>query len=326
MPLQSFVVRAGCYVAVLFSIVACAPSAYVLKEPTPSGMKFETTEPPPKTTLSLVDKRVGNERQFHSGRLSATLQVGEKPIEAPSFLARNLQAELVSRGVPIEVATGENDGPRINLHTFRVENWRATGFSPFVTFTFLSTEMETKAAKKRIGAFIKRGKVPVWSFDEVVEPTFNEPLSLAVKELAAKLAAYLYDYKASDKTTDELIAKINRSRGPESYLDVYALGFTNNPKAIDTMVRLTSDSDEYVRIAAISSLGTLGAKSQIGLLKSIYQNRDSLWQDRAMAIKSISDLDTDDSKTFLKDELKRWESATQDREAVWTAHVIRLYL
>lgn len=326
MSLQRFIAHGSCYVAVLLSVAACAPSTYVLKEPTPSGMQFETAAPPPKTTLSLVDKRVGSERQFHSGRLSATLQVGEKPIEAPSFLAHNLQAELVSRGVPVEVATVENGGQHINLHTFRMENWRATGFSPFVTFTFLSTEMETATAKKRIGAFIKRGKVPVWSFDEVVEPTFNEPLSLAVKELASKLAAYLYDYKASDQTVDELIDKINRNRGPQSYLDVYALGFTNNPKAVDTMVRLTSDSDEYVRIAAISSLGTLGAKSQIALLKSIYQNRDSLWQDRAMAIKSISDLDTDESKTFLKEELKRWEGSSQDKEAVWTAHVIRLYL
>ena len=50
-----------------------------------------------------------------------------------------------------------------------------------MTLTFLSVDLETADSKKRIGVFIKRGKVPVMSFEEVVEPTFNQPLSLAVR-------------------------------------------------------------------------------------------------------------------------------------------------
>jgi HEAT repeat protein len=200
-----------------------------------------------------------------------------------------------------------------------------SGFSPFVTFTFLSTDLDTGTAKKRIGVFIKRGKVPVWSFDEIVDPTFNQPLSLAVKELASKVANQMYGYRASDKTVDDLVAKLSGKREPESFLDVYALGFTNNPKAIEPVAKLTTDPDEYVRLAAISSLGNLRATSHFDFLKGIYQNRSSLWQDRAMALKSIADLDTNEAKAFVTGELKYWQAQPPSNESTWTSQIIRLY-
>ena len=45
-----------------------------------------------------------------------------------------------------------------------------------------------------------------------------------------------------------------------------------------------------------------------------------------MALKSIGDLGTPESRTLLTDELKRWESGKGDKESIWTAQVIRLYL
>lgn len=318
--------RGLCAGAMLLSAAACAPSSYMLKPPSPSGMKYEATTQPPKTELSLLDSRRENERVFHSGLLNATLNMDNAPIDPPSFLAANLQREFESRGIPVQVSRTDKGLPRLNLTTFRVQNHRSSGFAPFVTFTYLSADLETPSGKTRFGTFIKRGKVPVWSFDEVVDPTFNQPLSLAVKELASKVANQMYGYRASDKTVDELIKKVSGALSGEAYLDVYALGFTNNPRAIDTLVRLIGDKDEYVRLAAISSLGNLRATSQYKVLRSIYDDRAGLWQDRAMALKAIGDLGTAESREFLLQEKKRWESGPASNESNWTLNIIRLYV
>jgi len=297
-------------ITALLAVSACAPSAYVVKTPVPSGLKYEATTPPPKTNFSLIDNRKADERIFHTGRLPATLQYGDAPIDAPQFLAKHLQEELLSRGIPAQVTTGDKGLPRINLRTFLLQNHRVSAYSPFVTFTFLSVDLETTVATKRIGVFIKRGKVPVWSFDEIVEPTLNQPLSLAVRELAGKIVKTLYGYQASNGTVDQLIAKANDTSKTEDerYFDVYSLGFTNNPKATDALVKLAGDSAEYVRLAAISSLGNVGATGQFGFLKA------------------IGDLGTSDAMAFLYQERKHWQAQPANQESNWTLQIIRLYL
>lgn len=317
--------RAISALGVLLTLTACAPSAYMVKAPAPSGMKYAVPATAAPASLALVDNRQGDERIFHSGVLSATLNVDGAPLDAPQFFARHVAAELASRGVPLTIEAGANGLPRLTLNTFRVQNHRANGFSPFVTFTLIGAELETPAGKKRLGVFVKRGKVPVWSFDEVVEPTFNQPLSIAVKEFSSKVANQLYAYRASDDVVRNLAAKL-ATRTESSFLDVYALGFTNNPAAIEPLAKLTSDPDEYVRLAAISSLGNLGAVSHFGLLKSIYEKQDGLWQDRAMAIKSIADLGTPDALEYVRAELARHEKSSGDKDSIWTAQILGLYL
>ena len=152
----------------------------------------------------------------------------------------------------------------------------------------------------------------------------NQPLSLATKELAAKIASRLYDARSSDAEVDRLATKI-ATRGDDSYLDVYALGFTNNPKAIPTMAKLARDPDEYVRLAAISSLGTLGASDHLDLLKSIHTG-EGMWQDRAMALKAIGDLGTPEAKAYLDEQLAVLKTRAADKDTNWTLQVIGLYL
>lgn len=307
---------------------ACAPSSYLVKKPVPSGLAGSAASAQPATWV-IDDQRKGAERDFSTGVLTAGLRTEAGPIQPAPFLAEQLQAELASRGLPVQVRAAATDvAPNLFLQTFRMQNHRANGFAPFVTFTYLSADIDTPTGKKRVTAFVKRGKVPVWSFDEVIEPTLNQPLSLAVKELATKVAAQAYGWRASDATLAALLAKLAPPAKLEgdAHLDVYALGFTNHPGAKERLVQLTQHADEYVRLAAISSLGTLGATDQFGLLKGLYERRDAIWQDRAMAIKSIGDLGTPEARALLSEELKRWESGKGDKESIWTAQVIRLYL
>ena len=318
----SHIARAGACSALVLLATACAPSSYAVRNPAPSAQLVAGQLPASK--LGLVDNRATGDKVFFSGILPATLTVDGAPVDAAKFLQRNLQAELQSRGVSAEVLADAATMPRLSLRTFHIRNHRSNGYAPFISFTMISADLETDTGKQRIGVFVKRGKVPVWSFDEVIEPTLNQPLSIAVKELAAKITDRLYAGKSDDAEVARLVAKL-ATRNDLSYLDAYALGFTNNAKAIDALVPLTRDSDEYVRIAAISSLGTLRAGDQLGVLKAIY-NGDGIWQDRAMALKSIGDIGSDDARAFLAEQVDKVQKEKSGKEANWTLQVIGLYL
>ncbi len=311
----------GICAAAVFMLSGCAPKSYAVKAPLPSSVAYASERP--AADIGFADSRGISERTFMTGVLPSTLTIDGAPIDGAGYLSKHLQAELAARGLPVRFV-GDGAFPRIDLKSFRMLNHRQNAYSPFVTFTYISADLETAAGKKRVGVFVKRGKVPVWSFDEIVEPTLNEPLSIAVKEFAAKAAREFYGARASDADVDALIAKLG-SRNDDSYLDVYALGFTNNSKAIDTLLQLTKEADEYVRIAAISSLGTLRASEHIDLLKSISRDAKT-WQDRAMALKAIGDLDTEDSRKSLTEQKAYWSAQKADKESAWTLQVLDLYL
>ncbi|RZU02774.1 HEAT repeat domain-containing protein [Rivibacter subsaxonicus] len=319
--------RAGFAAACAALLSACAPAHYIVKTPEPSGQRYETSvqAAPPKTELALADQRPPSDRVFSAGTLPAGLNTASGAIDPPAYLATALQQELASRGLPVTVAAGATGQPRLELRTFKIQNHRSNGFAPFVTLTYLSADLDTPAGRKRVAAFVKRGKVPVMSFDEVIEPTLNQPLSIAVKEIASKVANELYGYRASDAKVDALIARIGAKRDADTWLDVYALGFANNPRSVDTLVRLVSDADENVRLAAISSLGTLRANAQLEMLKSLSQNKTAVWADRGMALKSIGDLGSDEARAFLAAEAKRWEGQGSGKEAAWNLQIIGLY-
>lgn len=315
------IARAGLCSALALLATACAPSSYAVRNPAPSGQVIAGQAPAGK--LGLVDNRATSDKVFFSGVLPATLTVDGAPVDAVKFLQRNLQGELQSRGIPAEVLEDTAIMPRLSLRTFHIRNHRTNAYAPFISFTLLSGDLETGAGTQRLGVFVKRGKVPVWSFDEIVEPTLNQPLSIAVKELAAKIADHLHAGKSDDAEVQRLVSKL-ATRNDQSYLDVYALGFTNNPKAIEALVPLTRDPDEYVRLAAISSLGTLHAGDQLELLKTIY-NGGGMWQDRAMALKSIGDIGTDEARAFLAEQTDKVQKDKSSKEAGWTLQVIGLY-
>ncbi|MBL8261727.1 MAG: HEAT repeat domain-containing protein [Xanthomonadaceae bacterium] len=310
----------GIAVSALLMLSGCAPTSYAVKTPQPSSTSY--TAESQAGNVGFVDSRGMGERTFNTGVLPATLTVNGAPLNGAEYLKAGVEAELAARGLPVRFGDAAVF-PKVDLRSFRMLNHRQNGYSPYVTFTFISADVETAAGKKRIGVFVKRGKVPVWSFAEVVEPTMNEPLSIAVKEFSAKVARELYGARASDADVDALIARLAKP-GDEQYLDVYALGFTNHPKAVGTLARLAKDDHEYVRIAAISSLGTLRASEHLDLLKDISRNAQT-WQDRAMALKAIGDLDTAESRAFIAEQKAYWQGKPAEKESNWTLQVLDLY-
>lgn len=316
---------AGAVALASLVLAACAPPNYNIRAPQPSGLKYVVEAPAQHHDFALLDERRADGRVFSQGVLPAELKIDGVPIDPIPFLAAQLQAELSSRGLPAQVSTGGAAKPLIHVKTFRMENMRTNAYTPFITLTYLSADLETAEGTRRLGVFVTRGKTPVWSFEEIIEPTFNQPLALGVREFASKIANVVYRVRADDDVVRSLTAKINGARTPESFLDVYALGFTNNPAAIDTLVKLARDEQEYVRQAAISSLGNIGATRHFGLLKGIYQDPQVSWQDHSVALKAIADLGTDESRAFIAEEAKKLGS-NSSKESQVLGQILALYL
>ncbi|MGE5385197.1 MAG: HEAT repeat domain-containing protein [Betaproteobacteria bacterium] len=306
------------------ALSGCAPSSYVVRSPSPSGQKFEAAANAAPVELPLRDNRSAGFKQFHYGVLPSTLHIESGALEPLSFLQKNLQAELLSRGIPIQIGK-EGGAGGLYLNNFQIENYRTNAYTPYITFTYLSVDLEWRGKTERLVAYIKRGKTPVWSFDEVVDPTYNQPLSLAIQELAAKIAGRIFESKMSDAAVDAFAARTSGASEDDAYQSVYALGFSNNPRAIPIVEKLATDPREYVRLAAISALGILRSQSHFGFLRSVVEERNSLWQDRAMALKAIGDLGTSEALEYLRQQETYWGSQPSSKESVWNLKVIRLY-
>lgn len=313
------------FIAVML-IQGCAPANYKVNTPTPSQYVYQNTATPADLTLSFEDKRPADEQTFSHGILKAGLLVNNKALDPINYLKEHTALELNARGIITQVA--ENGGVEVSVNKLLMRNHRSNGYAPFITFTMLSADIKTETGEHRVGVYIKRGKVPVWSFDEIIEPTFNEPLSLLVKEFSAKINMLTANQSASDEQVAVLAAEITAEQADKNvYLKVYQLGFTNNPAAIKPMVEFSKHADEYIRLAAISSLGTLKAEGELEYLKGIYKT-GKLWQDRGMALKAICDIGTPAALEFAREVLAEHQKSTnkKDKEAEWTKEIIGLYL
>ena len=130
------------------------------------------------------------------------------------------------------------------------------------------------------------------------EPCYNTPISLINKEIVTKISNYAFGIQASDQKVDDLVAIVTGEFTENTYLQVLELGYTNNPKAIPTLVSLLGHEDTMIQACALSALGMLGAAEHFELMKNIYmESSDTV---KMMALKAIGDLDIPDSKTFLE--------------------------
>ncbi|VAW94683.1 hypothetical protein MNBD_GAMMA21-3016 [hydrothermal vent metagenome] len=270
--------------------------SFTIKEPTPSSITY-SKKVGSDNKLSIQDSRSKDDKKFSVGRLNAILGgLGKDEIE---FLGKNLEAALKSRGINVNYsAAADNSNIKLNVIKYRIRNQRSSGFHPYLTYTTFSADLVYQGKTHRITGYFKNGKVPVWSFAEVEEPCYNIPLSLLVKEIATKINRKVFKLKTSDEKVASLAKAIATSEEKLIYFQVLELGYSNNSKAIPHLVKLTKHTDSMLRATAISALGMLQATDQFELLKTLYaENSNTI---KYMALKSIGDLDTQDSKDFIK--------------------------
>ncbi len=279
---------------VVISLGTGCTKRFNISLPTASSIKYEE----PKETkggISIDDARSPEDKALSVGTLNAQLINLEDELQ---WLAKGIEDELKARGVNASVTKGQGSPYQLTVKKFRIRNRRSSGFSPYLTFTTLAMDLKTEYGTKRVTAYFKNGKVPVVAFREVEDPCYNEPLSHIVKEIASKINTVLYKYKAPDSKVDELSQIINGVFDKQTYHKVLELGYTNNPKAVPTLVKLTEHSDSMMRATALSALGTLNAVDQLPLLIKHYQSTDNTEQ--FMALKAIGDLQDPKAKEFLR--------------------------
>lgn len=306
-------------------IVGCAPKSYPVATPMPSEEAYEKVQKS-KLSAQLVDERREADKTFHFGILSATLENDGNPIDPVEFLLRNVEKELDARGVDFSFSNQETDKENITvvLREFQIRNHRASGFSPYYTFTTFSADAVVDGKTSRITAYFKNGKVPVWSFEEVIEPCYNIPVDVAVKEIASKINRFTANYHISDADVDAIIKDLKNNFTELSFIDVYDLGFGNNKRAIPYLLELTKHSEAQMRIAALSSLGTIGAVDQMEFLEEVFKTAP--WEERNAALKSIGDFGTPEALEFVKNAMRKYQSESNDPNGKYTVEVASLYL
>ncbi len=319
-----FIILAGLFLTLAMTF-GCAPSQYKVNTPKPSLNQFANSTDD-QLTAQIVDERREGDKRFHVGVLQSNLVNEGKPIDPVEFLTRNVENELKARGVNISFATHSDsqDDVIVKLKKFRIRNHRASGFSPYYTFTTISADVEIGDKSTRVTAYFKNGKIPIWSFDEVIDPCYTIPVSFAIKEFASKINRLTANYSISDSDVDAISNEIKNNYSELSYLEVYKLGFGNNKRAIPYLVELTKHEKVRVRIAALASLGTIGAVDQFNYLKEIYST--SPWEEKNMALKSIGDFGTPESISFIKEAMHELQSNNDDPNDKYIIEVASLYL
>ena len=251
------------------------------------------------------------------------LEHNNEKIDADEYIRSALQKEIAARKIPLQFTPDASD--KLTLEHFEIITHRVSSFSPLVTVSTLRLDMKVGEDSKTFVSVVKRSKTPVWAMDEVVEPCYNEPTTLLIKEVVAKINKNYFGHKLNDKYIEKLEREISAKEHKRlTYLDVYELGFSNNTNALEFLKTLTDSPDEYIRLAAISSIGILGDTEQLTFLVSLNKN-SKMWQDRAMALKSIGDLDTQEGHSYLKERKDFWQGKTTN-EAIWNLKIIDLYI
>lgn len=296
-----------------------------VKDVTPSTEKFAKADAAAPTSLYFADAQSAESKAKPvTGLIPMHPMYAGKPLEATSWLGRNTVAELAGRGLPVKLANEATGANTVEVKLFNVTNRRVSGFSPFETFTSLKADLITAKGQQRVAFWVKRGKVPVWSFDEVVDPTFNVPLTLMSKELAARINQAMYGQSISDAQVDALVKKIEAQGKDINALDVYELGFGNNLRAVPALVKWTKADDGDASRAAVAALGILRAADQFPVLVALYENTKADVEDRATAFKAICDLNTAASQSYVA---KQGAALAKDDDRVATTikAIIALY-
>lgn len=280
--------------------------------------------------LSLIDNTKNSKVAEGNLEKIFLLMYKDKDINGYEFIFNNLKREIEARNLPIKLFKNENLENNLELNSFKVHSQRTNAYTPLITLTKAKLTLDKGQEKYKIVSIVKRAKIPMIHVSEIYESCYDEPISIVVQEIVAKLNKAFFNYKLEDNEVKSLITLANKqieTKDELTYLTVYKLGLSNNILALDFIVEHTKPTyPDYIRFASISTLGMLGGEKYLGNLMSIYNDDRYAWEDKVMALKSIGDINSKEANNFLEKTYKILSEKKEDFYIKAQKDTIGLYI
>jgi hypothetical protein len=286
----------------LFLLVALIPMfgcsvTVPISRPTPSSFQYSVRQEAPVTVV-VKDSRPESEKKLAKGRFDVRITGFGEDL---TFLGEELAKELNARGISAVAGASGAAGPDtllLDVDRFYIRHHRATGYSPWVTFTNFRAKAVYRGTQQRVAAYFHAGKVPIWSISEIVEPTYNYPISVVIKEIATKLNRL---YFRSSPPADLVRRKIDEIKKEPDLKAILEVGFLGSSDALPTLESLVkTDSSGNVVTYALNAIGIIGDPKSFPFLRDFHEASRS--KGLLFSLKAIGDLGTPEALAFLRAE------------------------
>ena len=264
-----------------------------LAKPAPSPFQYaERREAPIQVVVQ--DARPAGDRKLSRGRLSVEFTGAGEDL---AFLRDAVVAELKARGInAVTDATGSGDVLAIEVNRFYFRNRRTSGFSPWITFTYFRARVTYQGRAETVTSYFHAGKVPMWSMDEVVEPTYNYPWRVVVREVVTKLNRLYFKTRPPESVVQGAAQSLEGDAPLDAILDAAFLGVPELLPRLETLVK-TSTSGNVV-VCALDAMGIIGDATSFPFLRDFYPTAKERGQ--LFSLKAIGDLGTPDALSFVR--------------------------
>ena len=138
----------------------------------------------------------------------------------------------------------------------------------------------------------------MWSISEIVEPTYNYPMSVVIKEIATKLNRL---YFRSSPPADLVRRKIDEVKKEPKLNTILELGFLGSSEALPTLESLVkTDSSGNIVTYALDAIGIIGDPKSFPFLRDFHEASRS--KGLLFSLKAIGDLGTPEALAFVRAE------------------------
>lgn len=264
-----------------------------LAKPAPSPFQYaERREAPIQVVVQ--DARPAGDRKLSRGRLSVEFTGAGEDL---AFLRDALVAELKARGITaVTEAPGGGDVLAIEVNRFYFRNRRTSGFSPWITFTNFRAKVTYQGRAETVTSYFHAGKVPMWTMDEVVEPTYNYPWRVVVREVVTKLNRLYFKTRPPESVVQGAARSLEGDAPLDAILDAAFLGAPELLPRLETLVKTSPHGN--VVVYALDAMGIIGDAGSFPFLHGYYPTAKERGQ--LFSLKAIGDLGTPDALSFVR--------------------------
>jgi hypothetical protein len=264
-----------------------------LATPAPSAFQYaERREEPIQVVVK--DVRPGTERALSRGRISVDIIVAGEDL---AFLRDALVAEMKARGInAVAEAAGGSNVLTLEVDRFYFRNRRVSGFSPWITFTNFRARVSYQGHAEVVTSYFHAGKVPMWSVDEVFEPTYNYPWRVVVREVVTKLNRLYFHMAPPAGVVTEHVRALEGEVSLDTILDAAFLGSPEVLPPLESLVKTSSSGN--VVVYSLDGMGIIGDAKSFPFLRDFYAT--SRERGQLFSLKAIGDLGTPEALSFVR--------------------------